>query len=70
MAAPLMTKKEVAARLNMHPGSVMRMVRAGTFPRPLRTAGSWRGPVRWRAEDVEAWIIERVTAAQQPETKT
>lgn len=58
MMAPLLTKKQVAAIMAMHPASVMRLVRANKFPEPFRTSGSG-GAVRWRAEDVEAWIATR-----------
>jgi predicted DNA-binding transcriptional regulator AlpA len=54
----LLSKRRVAQILDLHPASVMRLVRAKQFPKPIRTGGL-RGAVRWRHEDVEAWITSR-----------
>lgn len=54
----LLTKQTVAEILGLHPGSVMRLVRNGKFPPPLRI-GDIGSRVRWRARDVEAWIEAR-----------
>jgi predicted DNA-binding transcriptional regulator AlpA len=58
LTEPLLSKQRVARLLDLHPASVMRLAREGKFPKPFRTGGT-RGAVRWRAEDVEAWITSR-----------
>lgn len=44
----LFTKTEVADLLKCHDSTIMRAVKAGKFPEPIRIAGL----VRWRASDV------------------
>ena len=50
-------KPETAARVGYHPEHVMRLVREGRFPRPVRI-----GPrsVAFVEDEVEAWMAERV----------
>jgi excisionase family DNA binding protein len=59
----LLSKKEVAARIGVHPEHVMRMVRAHRFPAPVRLGGD--GPsfrVRWPESEIDQWINERMAA--------
>lgn len=65
MTVRLLGKRAVADILGLHEGTVMRLVREGRFPKPLRT-GDLGSAVRWRATDVEDWIAERA-AGQQSE---
>ena len=61
---PMLTKKEVAAFAGKHPETIMRDVRAGRFPRPIKS-GPEKGCVcRWDQADLDAWISER--KAQRP----
>jgi predicted DNA-binding transcriptional regulator AlpA len=50
---PLLSKKAVSAAVSLSQVHLMRMVRSGEFPEPLRI-----GQVRicWRASTVQAWI--------------
>ena len=50
---PLLSKKAVSAAVSLSQVHLMRMVRSGEFPKPLRL-----GEVRicWRASTVQAWI--------------
>ncbi len=50
-------KREVAARVGYHPVHVMRLVKAGRFPRPVRI-----GPnaIRFVEDEVEAWQKDRI----------
>lgn len=59
----LISKRAVAEILCVHPQTVMRLVREGKFPQPLRT-GDIGSAVRWRAADVTAWI-EKQLAKQE-----
>lgn len=50
---PLLSKKAVSAAVSLSQVHLMRMVRSGEFPEPLRI-----GQVRicWRASTVQEWI--------------
>lgn len=56
----LLSKSAVANILGVHPQTVMRLVREGRFPQPLRT-GDIGSAVRWRAKEVSEWINQRAT---------
>lgn len=58
----LLTKRAVSDLLDVHEQTVMRLVREGRFPAPLRT-GAVGSAVRWRARDVADWIDQRAGAA-------
>jgi len=55
----LITKKEVGALLGLHPESVMRLVRQGEFPSPIRIGGGLRSRVRFAVPDIKAWLETR-----------
>jgi predicted DNA-binding transcriptional regulator AlpA len=59
---PLLTKRAVAEILGYHPQTVMRLVRKDQFPKPLKTNGI-KSAVRFRAQDVAAWINARLSDA-------
>lgn len=54
----LLSKRAVADILDVHPQTIMRHVRQGSFPQPLRM-GDVGSAVRWRESDVAAWIAQR-----------
>lgn len=62
MPEKLLSKQHVAEILDVHEQTVMRLVREGRFPPPLRT-GAVGSAVRWRAKDVANWIDQRAGAA-------
>ena len=47
----------VRARTGLSRTTVWRLVRAGSFPSPVRLSANAIG---WRASDVETWIASRV----------
>lgn len=55
----LLTSRDVANRLAVSCRTLWRMVKLGTFCRPVRRNRKW---VRWKASDVAAWIERLVTA--------
>lgn len=59
----LISKRAVADILGVHPQTVMRLVRRGTFPSPLRT-GDIGSAVRWRAQDINEWIEHRASRVE------
>jgi predicted DNA-binding transcriptional regulator AlpA len=54
----LLSKRAVADILDLHPQTIMRLVRLRKFPQPLRT-GEIGSSIRWRATDVAGWIEQR-----------
>ena len=56
---PLLDVKAVAQILGLHPGTVMRLARAGTLP-ALRYSRHWR----FRKEDVSRWIEKQAFVAR------
>lgn len=63
MSAPqLLTIPEVAARLRVHRNHVYRYIAAGEFP--TVNIGTGRSKTRVKADDLEAWIEGRTTAAK------
>jgi len=64
-ACQLLTVKDVAAMLKVHPRSVWRMSAMGEIPAPLTL-----GPktIRWRLKDLEAHVGK--LAAQAEEVRT
>jgi prophage regulatory protein len=53
----LINKRIAAARTTLHPASLMRLVRAGKFPKPV-PLGQTR--IAFVEAEVEAWIKARV----------
>jgi excisionase family DNA binding protein len=47
---PLVSIRQVAARLGVHPRTVHRWIKAGVLPRPRRVGGRL---VRWPAEEID-----------------
>jgi predicted DNA-binding transcriptional regulator AlpA len=60
----LISKRETAEIVGFHPEHVMRLVRAGQFPRPIKTSSTVNCAVRFVADEVDAWIGERMAARQ------
>ena len=52
----MLTKQETAKRLRIHPESLMRMVRYGQFPAPIRVGAGLHARVRFDEADVERWL--------------
>jgi predicted DNA-binding transcriptional regulator AlpA len=59
----LLGKKEVAARIGVHPEHLARMVREGKFPKPIRLGGNGKtNRVRFVESEVEGWIATKMAA--------
>ena len=56
----LLTKKEAARRVGLHPESVMRLARNGHFPKPLKYGPNARHSIRFVETEVQAWIEARM----------
>jgi predicted DNA-binding transcriptional regulator AlpA len=58
----LISKKETAEIVGVHPEHIMRMVRQHRFPQPIKLGGSENSAVRFIADEVEVWIAARMAA--------
>jgi len=56
----LISKREAAEVVRFHPEHVMRLARAGKFPRPIKTGRSANCAARFVADEVDAWIAARM----------
>ena len=61
----LLTVKDVAAVLKIHPRSVWRMSATGEIPAPLALAPK---TIRWRLKDIEAHLAKLAAQAEQVRT--
>ena len=64
-ACQLLTVRDVAAMLKVHPRSVWRMSAMGGIPAPLTLAPK---TIRWRLKDIEAHVAELAAQADQVRT--
>lgn len=56
----LLKIREVTAMVALPQSVVYRMMKAGNFPRPLKLGdGGKSAAVRWRSDELEAWIETR-----------
>ena len=49
----LLTIRQVCARTSLSRTLIYKLIKAGTFPEPVKVSP---GVNRWRAVDIEAWI--------------
>lgn len=68
MPEKLLTKRAAADIVGVHSATIMRLVREGKFPPPLRTGGIGSA-VRFRASDVQNWIDSRFGAEPAPSSR-
>ncbi len=65
----LLTKRAVAGLVGLHGESIMRLVREGRFPAPIRPGGdNPRAHVRFVKSEIDAWLEQR-KAARKPATR-
>ena len=58
----LLTLQEVKRQVSMSRSSIYAQMAVGAFPRPIRVGA--RG-VRWRADEIQAWIDSRPRAGSE-----
>ena len=56
----LLSKRQVAENVGFHPEHIMRLARAGRFPRPIKCGSTENCAVRFVADEVDAWINARM----------
>ena len=52
----LLRRTEVEKICGLSRSAIYRLIRTGKFPVPVKIAGGLRGPVRWRLDEIEAWL--------------
>ena len=60
----LLTKRVTAERIGLHPESVMRLARAGQFPRPIKLGTGDKSSVRFVEAEVDAWIAAKMATRE------
>jgi predicted DNA-binding transcriptional regulator AlpA len=60
----LITKQRAAELVGYHPEHLMRLVRAGMFPRPIKLGAGRGASTRFVIEEIEAWIERKM--AERP----
>jgi len=58
----LLSKRQTAEIVGWHPEHLMRRVRSGEFPQPIKLGAATNCAVRFIAEEVDAWIAARLAA--------
>ena len=53
----ILRKPEVGQRIGLSPVHIMRLVRQGRFPAPVRISDNSIG---WPQHEIDAWIEERI----------
>lgn len=61
----LLRRKEVEERTGLSRSSIYLAMSQKTFPRPLRVGAR---AVRWRVDEIDAWVGSRPTATPGAET--
>jgi predicted DNA-binding transcriptional regulator AlpA len=56
----LLSKRQAADRVGFHPEHVMRLARAGLFPRPIKLGFAANCAVRFVADEVDGWLADRI----------
>ncbi len=65
MTGGLLTARQVAELLGVTTETVLRWTRQGDLP-AIRLPGTARGRIRYRPDQVDAWIAEHETAGRTP----
>lgn len=65
----ILRMKDVTEKIGLGKTTLYKMIEQGRFPRPFPLNGSevLTSPVGWLESDVDAWILERHSAAQPVE---
>lgn len=59
----LLSKSETSELVGIHSVSLMRLVRQGRFPKPIKLSSGMNSRVRFLPQDVTQWIEARRASA-------
>ena len=62
---PLLSKQACASIIGISPVSLMRLVRLGHFPRPIKLHPGTNGRVRFSEPEVRLWLEQRKVLANR-----
>ena len=58
--SPYQTRQQVETLFQVSSATIYRWTKEGKFPQPIHLGANM---VRWKASDIEAWIMEKEVAA-------
>jgi len=58
--SPYQTRHDLENLLKISPATIYRWIKEGNFPPPVRLGANM---VRWKASDIEAWMMQKEVAA-------
>jgi prophage regulatory protein len=58
--SPYQTRQQLEKLFKVSPATIYRWIKEGSFPKPVRLGANM---VRWKASDIEAWMLEKEMAA-------
>ena len=58
--SPLIIRQELETAFKVSPATIYRWIKEGSFPPPVRLGANM---VRWKASDIEAWMMQKEVAA-------
>ena len=58
--SPYQTRNQLEKLFKVSPATIYRWIKEGNFPKPVRLGANM---VRWKASDIETWIIQKEVAA-------
>ena len=56
--SPYQTRQQLEKLFKVSPATIYRWIKEGTFPKSVKLGPNM---VRWKASDIEVWILERDT---------
>ncbi len=56
----LLSKQEAAELVGLHPEYLMRIARAGRFPKPIRLGDRPGSAVRFVQDEIEQWLADKL----------
>jgi predicted DNA-binding transcriptional regulator AlpA len=56
----LLTKRAAAQKIGVHPEHMMRLARAGQFPKPIKLGDAEKSAVRFIEAEIDAWLQDRM----------
>ena len=63
----LLNRQEVEQLISMSRSHIYALVRAGKFPEPVKITDGPRGAVRWRKDEILAWLKTRPRTGRRPD---
>lgn len=59
METNLLTRQQLEQKIQLSRSQIYSLVAKGQLPAPLKIGQGDKGAVRWRLDEIEAWLSER-----------